>query len=297
MVVAPAEHGAGAGRRLDQGEIFLLGGGVDDDVEAAGRSLLGRPRDHQVVEDAALLVEEDRVTDLTGLETADVARDQALGDRGNGVVVGVGIAGALRQGQERRPHVGHIEEAGVLTRPFVLGDDTGRVLDRHGVAGERHHAPPELAVESGERRFAQTGTGSVFGQRQVLGDRWRDESHAIRPAPPLSGEPERFPASLIALPDGKVLHTFPGNAICRSSGRKSASHFSWKRDRGYSFGERASPLLSRVSPTVRSFCLRVSGAVAPSAPNRNVRPELSRRSSEPARGLTGTRLLPGRPAL
>jgi hypothetical protein len=51
-----------------------------------------------------------------------------------------------------------------------------------------------------------------------------------------TGNPDEIPHGwfpFVAFPDGKVVPTFPGNApvipFCRVSGRKSGSHFSWKR--------------------------------------------------------------------
>ena len=47
---------------------------------------------------------------------------------------------------EALAHVRDVEQAGVLARPIVLGEDAGGVLHRHVIAGEGHHASAELHV-------------------------------------------------------------------------------------------------------------------------------------------------------
>ncbi len=157
-----------------------------------------------------VIVEEQRVAHLAGLQPADVARHQRLDERGDGGVVGVGVAARRAEPQERRPHVRDVEEAGVLARPFVLGDDAGRVLHRHGIAGERHHARAGGAVRVGKRRFAKRSFGPelVANGTSDMKDGSASGSNHDPAAPPLS----------------KDLRDFPRRRY---------------RRRGYSFGERA----------------------------------------------------------
>ena len=152
----------------------------------------------------------------------------------------------------------------------VLGDDAGRILDGHGIAGEGHHARTEFAMQAGERRLAEVVGVGGFGQTRVLRQGLRRGAGPNDPsAPPLSREPERFP--------GNHRPAQAGVPVTPSVSRPTRGR-----------------LLSRVSPTVRSFCLRVSGAVAPSAPNRSPGPvspggrvagqsEPARRNATPSR--------------
>ena len=102
---------------------------------------IGRAGDHQVVEDAAVLVEEQRVALLAGLQVEDVGRDQRLE---RAAAVGLVVAGAATRNAwpmcetSNRPACSRVQQ--------VLGQDAGRVLHRHRVAGERHHAGAERDV-------------------------------------------------------------------------------------------------------------------------------------------------------
>src|SRR5213596_2374152 len=87
-----------------------------------------------VVDDRAALVGEEPVARLTHGKAGDVARDKAI-ERGTG-------AAAL---EEELAHVREIEEAGATAYRAVLRHDA-LVLDRHLVAGERHHLRPELSM-------------------------------------------------------------------------------------------------------------------------------------------------------
>ncbi len=57
--------------------------------------------------------------------------------------------------QEGLAHMRHVEETGLFARPVMLGEDAGRILDRHRIAREGHHAGAERAMERRERRFEQ----------------------------------------------------------------------------------------------------------------------------------------------
>ena len=112
--------------------------------------------DDQVVEDAARLVGELRVARAPRRQALDVARHQPL-ERRRGV-------GAV---QSDLAHVRDVEQGGGGAAMLVLGQDAGRVLDRHLPAGERHHLAAQLAMEIEQRRapgLAQrAGTSPTHG--------------------------------------------------------------------------------------------------------------------------------------
>ena len=92
--------------------------------------------DHQIVEDAAGIIGEQRVTLVIDAEVDDVDRDEAL-QGGRGVIP-----------DEPDPsHVGDVEQAGGGTGVVVLLHNAGRVLHRHLVAGESHHLAAELEMQ------------------------------------------------------------------------------------------------------------------------------------------------------
>src|SRR3954449_10442099 len=137
--------------RADMGVVALLGRGVDDKEKLALLERVGGPRHHQVVEDAAALVEELGVALLPGLEVQDVGRDERL-ERLRGRRV-------IRPDQRRLAHVRDVEEPGVLARPEMLGEDAGLILHRHVVAGKRHHPRVERQVLGMERRLERWFAG------------------------------------------------------------------------------------------------------------------------------------------
>ena len=116
-----------------------LAAGVGHDQQTAG--VVGH---HQVIDDAARLVHEQRVTLTTRSQTLKVAGGQRL-QHGRGV----GPA------QAELAHVGHVEQAGCRAGVQVLGQHAGRVLDRHVVAGERDHLRAQPTMQRVERRREQ----------------------------------------------------------------------------------------------------------------------------------------------
>ena len=133
----------------DVGPVGRLAGGVDDEEDPPVGA--GLAREHQVVEDAAFGVEQLRIALAAFADVQHVGRHQRLERLGGGGVVGA-EEGALA-------HVGDVEEAGVFAGPGVLGDDAGRVLDRHEVAGKGHHPRAEGDVRGGERGLENGGIG------------------------------------------------------------------------------------------------------------------------------------------
>ena len=130
---------------LQVGDVGVLAAGVDHQeqvVLAAG--------DHQVVAQAAGVVGEEGVALLEQAQAGDVLRHQRF-QRRRGVVAH----------QAHLAHVRDVEEGGGLAALAVLGDDARRVLHRHRVAGEGHHAGAEFEVQRVQRGLQQRGGGSV----------------------------------------------------------------------------------------------------------------------------------------
>ena len=103
-------------------------------------------RHHEVVEDAALGIGEQRVALPPGRQAEHIARHQCF-ERPRG------IFDASRARADRDlAHVRDVEQAGGGAGVKVLLDDAGRILHRHVVARERHHARTEPQVELVEWR-------------------------------------------------------------------------------------------------------------------------------------------------
>ena len=71
------------------------------------------------------------------------------------------MVGALDQ---RLTHMRNIEQPGRFAGVEVLGEDAGRILDRHVVAGEGPHARAKLDMQSMERRLQDRGFGHALSQ-------------------------------------------------------------------------------------------------------------------------------------
>ena len=87
----------------------LLAGGVDDEVEARQARRVGGPRHHQVIDDAALLVEQLRVALLARLQSEDVRWNESLQRRRHAVVVATppGSPGPYARRRTARPRRGY----------------------------------------------------------------------------------------------------------------------------------------------------------------------------------------------
>ena len=151
---------------LEMSEISILGRGVDDNKQA-----VAEPGRHQIVEDAARLVQQQRVTHPLRAETANVAGHQCLecGPR-------------VGSGEKCLAHMGDIEQPGLGAGVQMLGKDAGRILHRHLVAGERHHARAERLMELVKRRPTQRH--SILGGHPGTSD--RERTRLASPMPPLS---------------------------------------------------------------------------------------------------------------
>ena len=141
--------------------VRVLAAGVGDDDEVA--AVVGH---HEVVEDAARLVEQQRVALAAGGEALDVGRHERL--EGGGVAHGDG----------HLAHVADVEQGGAGAGVGVLGHEAGGVSDGQLVAGERDHLGAELAMQRVERDLVEGvglvrvdvehGLGLVVRQARVL---------------------------------------------------------------------------------------------------------------------------------
>jgi len=105
-------------------DVGIPAAGVHHDEQATIGSA-----DDQIVENAALIVGEDSVAGMAGLQSLDIAGNQPL----EGV-------------RDNLSHVGHIKEPGLLTAMAMLGHNTGK-LDRQRPAGEIHHLAAKFDME------------------------------------------------------------------------------------------------------------------------------------------------------
>ncbi len=129
-----------------------------------------------------LVVGELRVALLAGCEARDVGRHQRLQRLGR-IVAGLG-------GEPHLAHVRDVEQAGRGPGLGMLGQDAGRILHGHLVAGEGHDARPEFAMQRVKRR-ALEGAGRGFGQKDLQSRVSRRKYCAARP--PLSGDLKDLP--------------------------------------------------------------------------------------------------------
>ena len=125
---------------VDDAEVVVLAGPVDDDEQAVAV----RTRGHQVVDDAALLVEQHTVALLAGRQADEVAGGDLLEGRQRGDAAQPGLA-----------HVRHVEQARVLAGPQVLLQHPVPVLHGHRVARERDHARADGDMRVKERGLLQ----------------------------------------------------------------------------------------------------------------------------------------------
>src|SRR5690606_23586230 len=146
--------------------IAALGGAVDDEVEP-----LPPARNDQVVDDPAVVVEQQRIAQRPVLERGEVDREQRF-ERGLGALAG----------DEELPHVRDVEQSCTRAGPFVLGDDALELYG-HRIAGERHHAPAAGAVPGVERQQLEI----LVAHRGIPRHGRRCPRRTSSPAPPLSG--------------------------------------------------------------------------------------------------------------
>jgi hypothetical protein len=129
--------------------VFVDAGGVDDEEEFAFAGAIG----DEVVDDAAVVIEEEGVVAVAGGEAGDVV--------GEGVIEeGFGV-GAI---DDDLAHVGDVEDANVLADGVVFGHKAG-ILDGHFPAGEGDQAGSE-----GEVVLVEGGALEIFGHGGAILD-------------------------------------------------------------------------------------------------------------------------------
>ena len=132
---------------------------VDDQeqVAAMGHITVGK---HQVIDDAARVIQQQAIALFTDSQAHHIHGDQAF-QRGCGVCAN----------QAQLTHVRHIKKAGGAACVQVLGHQPGRVLHRHVVAGKRHHAGTEFSVQGVQRGVQKGGRSGRRHRRFSRGER------------------------------------------------------------------------------------------------------------------------------
>ena len=132
------------------GDVVPSGRAVDHHVDAA------RPaREHQIVENPPSFVEQHRVAHPPELKALHVARE----DRFQCFVEPFAS-------DQQLPHMRHIEQPSALPGPLMLGD-YAFILDRHAVAGKRHHPCAKGPVQRVERQQVQGIIALGHAQKSV----------------------------------------------------------------------------------------------------------------------------------
>ena len=140
-----------ANLRLDVGDVPHLTGAVDDDEDF----IRPHAQEHQVVDDAARLVQQQAVALLAHGQVDHIDGHQRL-ERGGGV-------GA---DEAQLAHVRDIEQTGLRARVQVLGHQARRVLHGHGITSKGHHARAQFEVQCVQGR-GQQGGGGRGGHGQI----------------------------------------------------------------------------------------------------------------------------------
>ena len=134
---------------LDVGNVTHLAGAVDDDKNL----VVAFVEEHQVVNDAAVVIEQQAVALLAHGQIDHVHRHQGLESGG-----GVGAH------QAQLAHVGHIKQAGGRAGVVVFGHQAGWVLHGHGIAGKRHHAGAQRDMQVVQRNVQEARQQGVWWQ-------------------------------------------------------------------------------------------------------------------------------------
>ena len=138
---------AAVGKRVAQVRfVRILAAGIDHKEE-----MIAPVRDHQVVEDAAARVGEQRISLSPFVEAQQI-------DRHQGLECACGALAALRADSELT-HVRHIEEPCCGAGVEMLLEDAVRKIDRHLVACEGREARAELNVKVMKRGSLQPLAG------------------------------------------------------------------------------------------------------------------------------------------
>ena len=138
------------GQRFAQGaDIVPLGRAVDHQIKR-----IGPARNHQIIKHAAILIKQQRIALLTEFERGEINRQHRFDRR---VQIGAG--------QQQLAHVADIEQARILARPVVFGDDApGRpgIVDRHVIARKRHHPRAAFPVPRIQRQRIKRQVFEMF---------------------------------------------------------------------------------------------------------------------------------------
>jgi len=147
--VGDVGEGAAAETSVDDREILRDRGGVGHDHGL----VLTQAEDDQVVDDAAILVEQEAVARAPDRDRTDRKGEDIL----QAAVCEVALI-------EELTHVADIEERRLLAAPGVLGDDS-LVLDRHLPAAERGDQRLQVPVPIVERCLLESFHGMISGIR------------------------------------------------------------------------------------------------------------------------------------
>src|SRR5688500_5970009 len=123
-------EGKRRGERAQQREVLLTAARIDDDAH-----LVREARDHEVVLDAAALVEKQRVALSAERPAVEIERQRALERRVQAAPSDADLA-----------HVRDVEQARVRARVQVLGTQAIAVLDRHVEPSEGYEARAQLGM-------------------------------------------------------------------------------------------------------------------------------------------------------
>jgi hypothetical protein len=126
------------------GEVGLLARGIDDNEEVVAAVV-----DHQVVENAAGFIGEQRIALPAGGEAEYID-----GNEGFECAGGVCVVAGLRL-HDDLAHVRHVEQAGGSARMQMFLQNAGGILHRHVIAGKGHHAGAKLQMERVKRGLLQ----------------------------------------------------------------------------------------------------------------------------------------------
>ena len=103
---------------------------------------------HQVVDDAAMRIEQQAVALLVQPQAHDVHGDQSFQS-----------AGRIGADQPDLAHVRHVKQARCGAGVFVFGHQACGVLHRHVIARKRNHACPQGQMQAMQRGFEQCVVG------------------------------------------------------------------------------------------------------------------------------------------
>jgi hypothetical protein len=113
--------------------------------------LVAQVDQHQVVLDAALVVEQHRIALQSGRPAFEVDRQRSL------ELLVQGVEAAVARGDGELAHVRDIEQSRLRPGVQMFGLQPCRVLDGHVPAGEARHLGAQLAVQRIERHVGQGG--------------------------------------------------------------------------------------------------------------------------------------------